>query len=203
MRMFPMMAPMTVALAALALAGCNKPATPGAKPSAGAPSAASATVTLPDRKAGLWEQTMSRDGKPAMGPMGGKMSVCLDAATSQKMSVFGRQFGRGMCEQPSVSRGLDGTYTFASSCDSPGGGKIVSKGTASGDFNSHYEVHSQTDITGARMERMNGHHEMVMTGDWKGPCPPDMKAGDVVMGNGFKVNVADMMDHGRDAVDRP
>ncbi len=180
--------------ATLAMTACNKPAS-NPKPVVGPAAVSGAGVTAPIRRAGLWEQAMLRDGKPAMGPMGGKLSLCLDADTGAKMGVFGRQMGRGMCQQQSVTRGLDGSYTFASSCTFPGGGRFVSKGAASGDFSSHYVVRSETDVSDAPMERMNGHHTMEMTAVWKGPCPSDMKPGDMVMGNGFKVNVAQMMEH--------
>ena len=186
-----------IVLAALSLAACNKQAAPAAKAPA-APAASSgvtASVEAPTRKAGLWEQTMMRDGKPAMGPMGGKVSLCLDAEIGAKMHVFGRQMGRGMCQQQSLTRNLDGSYAFASSCDFPGGGKAVSKGTANGDFNSRYVVRSDSDVTGAPFERMNGDHTMEMTAVWKGPCPAGMKPGDMLMGNGMKVNMAQMMGH--------
>jgi hypothetical protein len=177
------------------VAACSKPAE---KPKA--PPTVAAVVELPARKAGLWEQTMSRDGKPAMGPMGGKISLCLDAASAKSMTVFGREMNNEMCKQQTLTRGLDGSYAFTSTCTLPVMGKMVSKGSASGDFSSKYVVHTETDITGAPMERANGHHVMDVTAEWKGPCPSDMKPGDVVMGNGYKVNMGDLVDrpHGRD-----
>lgn len=179
-------------LALVPLAGCNKPAAP-AKPPAAAASASNATVLdLPARKAGLWEQTMIRDGAPAMGPIGGKATLCLDAAAAAKISVLGREMGRDMCQQRSLTRGLDGSYTFTSTCKAPNGGVFTSKGTVSGDLSSQYKMHSETDITGAPLDKMNGHHVMEITATWKGPCPPDMKPGDMMIGNGFKVNVAEM-----------
>jgi hypothetical protein len=185
---------------AAALAACSKPAsTPAAKPASTGVSNEGPAVAPPMRKAGLWEQTMTRDGGQSMGPMGAGMKLCLDAATDAQMHVFGRQFGRGMCQQQSVSRGPDGSYAFASSCDLPNGGKVVSKGAASGDFNSKYVVRMESDVTGAMSERRNGHHTMEMTGVWKGPCPADMKPGDMLLGNGVKVNVSQMMNWRRGA----
>src|SRR4051794_3993155 len=104
-----MKTPLAVCLAALTLSACNKPA--GA-PAAKAPVAtgsggvsAAAAVAAPMRRAGLWEQTMMRDGGQAMGPMAGPVKLCLDATTDAQMHVFGRQFGRGMCQQQAVTRG--------------------------------------------------------------------------------------------------
>jgi hypothetical protein len=181
------------AVAVLALGACNKSANKSADASAAKPGAsANAAVSLPARKPGLWEQTMSRDGQPAMGRMNG-MRLCLDAASDAQMSVFGREMSKDMCQQQAINRGLDGSITFSSVCNFPGGGKAVSKGTASGDFNSKYTVVSETDVTGASFDRMNGHHKIEMTATWLGPCPADMKGGDIALPNGMKMSAADIL----------
>jgi hypothetical protein len=180
------------AAAALALGACNKPADKPAAASTATPSAsAAAAVSLPTRKPGLWQQTMSRDGQPAMGRMNG-MKFCLDAATDAEVGVFGRNMAKDMCQQQSINRGLDGSYSFSSVCNFPGGGKATSKGSASGDFNSKYTVTSETDVEGAPFDRMNGHHKIEVTATWVGPCPADMKGGDVLLPNGMKMSAADI-----------
>ena len=98
-----------------------------------------------------------------------------------------------MCQSQTVSRLPDGSFAFASSCELPRGGKVVSKGTASGDFNSKYVVRIESDVQGAMNEDRNGHHAIEMTGVWKAPCPADMKGGDVLLPNGMKVNITQMM----------
>lgn len=177
----------------LALAACQKSET--AKTAA--PPAATATVTTtaaagggsaePTRKSGLWEQSMANDGKPM--PLG-KMRVCTDPTTDAKASLFGQKGAESMCSQHSTSRALDGSYTFASTCNLGSGGVVTSKGTARGDFSTAYHVHLESSVTGASVEAMNGQHVMDMDGKYLGPCPAGVAPGDVVLGNGMKFNGA-------------
>ena len=190
MRNIQRLAPL--ALVALTLSACNKPASPSKVGGEAAATKADA-VAIPARKAGLWEQTILHDGRPAMGPIGSKISLCLDADTDRTISVFGRQASRDVCQRHVLTRGPDGSFAFSSSCALPSGGTVTSKGAASGDFASNYVVRTESDVSGAPFERMNGHHVMQMTATWKGPCPSGMKPGDMMTAAGFKVNMGDMM----------
>ena len=71
-------------VAAAALTGCGK-----------IDGAGSAAVA-PARRAGLWEEVLTRDGKP--GRLG-VISMCVDAATDHVVGVFGRHVGAGDCER--------------------------------------------------------------------------------------------------------
>ena len=116
-------------LGALALSGCHKPsasntASPAAAPSAAATGTPAGSATaLPTRKAGFWVETMTRDGKT--GPMGGSVKMCIDAATDAKFSTFGRQMGKSACHQQSITRGLDGSYHFATTCTIGAAGRLM------------------------------------------------------------------------------
>ena len=161
-------------LAALAaLAGCGKP------------SDGDAAASPPVRKAGLWEQVITRDGKPGRF---GVLKVCLDADADHKLGVFGRHFAKSDC-QKSVTKDATGLYHFTSSCALPNGGSVKSMGTASGDFDSNYSVHSEVNVTGAPLEPVNGMHVVDLTGTYKGPCPSGMRPGDVNLGSGLTVNI--------------
>ena len=175
------------AAAVLALGACTKksPATGASATASATGGGAVASIGAPTRKAGLWIQTMTRDGKPT--PMGA-MRVCIDATTEARMSVFGRAAAGRVCARQSMSRGLDGAYHFSSTCRMGEAGTVTSNGTASGDFSSKYLVHSESDVAGSRFAPMNGHHVTEMQATWSGPCPPDMAPGDVVVG-GFKMNL--------------
>jgi hypothetical protein len=180
-------------LGALALSGCHKPsasntASPAAAPFAAATGTPAGSATaLPTRKAGFWVETMTRDGK--FGPMGGSVKMCIDAATDAKFSTFGRQMGKSACHQQSITRGLDGSYHFATTCTIGAAGTLVSNGTATGDFSSKYVIHDESTISGAPVAEMNGRHVTEITATYQGPCPPDMVPGDVQMGEGMKVNI--------------
>jgi len=173
----------------LALIACGKQS--GGHPATAAPAASTgqspfASSQPPARKAGLWEQTMTRDGV-APGLMG-KVRMCVDAASQTTLSLFGGRMGKGSCPQRSVSRGLDGGYSFAATCDMGQAGVTTSKGTLTGDLSTAYRIHAESDISGSSLASMNGHHITDIAATWLGPCPADMIPGDVVMGNGMKIN---------------
>jgi hypothetical protein len=143
------------------------------------------TAAAPSRKAGLWEQVLTRDGKP--GRLG-VLTLCVDAATDHELGVFGRHVGKGDCER-AVTRDAAGVYHFASTCTLTNGTLVKSMGTAWGDFSSGYKVHSAVDITGAPIAPMNGTHVIDITGRYEGVCPSTMRPGDVSLGSGMKINM--------------
>ncbi len=176
------------ALAVLALAACGKKETAGpAAPSqmAAAPEAAPAPMTPPRRKVGLWEHTMH------MAQMTQTSRICFDDAVNDKMSLWGQQAGKEACKEQSITPKLGGGWTFHSVCEMGSGGKVVSDGETSGDFNSHYTVKVKSVTTGAQAAQMNGDHEMTLEATWKGPCPADFKPGDMEV-NGMKINMLSM-----------
>ena len=169
-----------VALAALGACGQGGGVRKSASVDAGR-----AADRMPTRRAGLWVQTMTRDGKP--GRMGA-MRVCLDAATDARMALIGRVAGKGACA-PTVSRLGDGAYGFVSTCRMGGAGVITARGTASGDFASTYALHAESDVAGAVFPPMNGHHVTDVTARYAGACPAGMAPGDMTLGPGIKVNI--------------
>jgi len=175
-----------------AVAGCNRKseqaaAPSGESPTAQAPAVATATApaTPPKRKPGLWEQTMAMSG------MTQTSQFCVDAAVEQKLGWWSQQATKEMCTQTGFAPGAGGTWTFSSTCDMGSGGKTASKGVASGDFSSAYKLDMTSVTTGASAPQMNGEHKMTMQAAWKGPCPADMRPGDMKLSNGMKMNLMD------------
>ena len=190
-------------VAALALGACGKKTETAAtgtatSATATAPESSSGPVGLPSRKAGLWEQTMSSDREDKAGEKGAginqTISMCLDAAFDQKMKLWGSQAGKSASGKPACRRGATSRHL--------GGGFVTSTGLllherhgdpdgeATGDFGSHYTVNVTSTTAGSPMAQANGVHKMSIEGAWKGPCPADMKAGDMRMGNGMTINMA-------------
>lgn len=152
-------------------------------------------LTPPSRKDGLWTQTMSSDR------MNQETKICIDQTVEQKMKWWGQQAqAKGAnCDHTEVKAKLGGGWEFNSSCDM-GSGHIVSHGVASGDFNSHYTVDIDSTTTGSPMPQANGSHKMKIDAVWQGPCPADMKPGDMTLPSGMKINMIDMAD-GKGPVD--
>jgi hypothetical protein len=147
------------------------------------------SATLPTSKAGLWRESLLRDGhEPGLI---GEMQACLDADARARLTALGSRQGKSFCREGAVTRDGDGGYHFSSACDLGPAGHVVTHGELTGDLASRYRVTSQTDTSGAAMASMNGHHVIDIEADYVGPCPAGMAAGDVVIANGMKVN----MDH--------
>lgn len=188
--------------AALALGGCAKKtetaATGTAVPAtANAPVATpSGPMSLPSRKAGLWEQTVSTD------KMHQTVSMCLDAAFDQKMKIWGGQASKTGCTDERINAHLGGGWDFHSVCPMGESGTVTSDGSATGDFGSHYTVAVTSTTAGSPMAQANGVHKINIEATWKGPCPADMKPGDMAMPGGMKINMGEAMAGGA-AAGRP
>jgi hypothetical protein len=179
------------AAALLALAACSKkPETPGGGPTAAAPEATKpvAAMTMPERRPGLWEQTMTSE------KMNQVTQLCLDETVGKRLSAFGQQAGKSTCAKNSVTPRAGGGWEFSSSCDMGPAGHIESHGVATGDLGTHYVVDITSVTTGSAMPQANGEHKMKLEAAWKGACPADMRPGDMSMPGGMKINMIDMMD---------
>ena len=162
-----------IVAAATALGACGKSAAPAA-----------AGNHMPPRKAGLWIQTMIRDGHAGRW---GEVRMCVDAQTDSELSMVGRALGRGPCER-TVTRDTGGVYHFRSTCKLGENGIVSSSGTASGDFVSGYQVHTENDVAGAPFPPLNGHHITEVTGRYAGPCPAGLAPGDITFSS-LKMNL--------------
>ena len=174
----------------LALGACNKPvATPGG--AAAGPEAqpvkvaGTAPFAPPKRRPGLWTQTVS------MPHMKQATKLCLDEAAEAKLSVWGAQTGKQICDQVSVTPQAGG-WSFHSVCSLGTAGKTTTEGQATGDFNSHYQIEASSVTEGAATAQMNGAHKMSIEAVWEGPCPAGMVPGDMQMANGMTFNVLKM-----------
>lgn len=177
--MSPLKIWLTASVAACALTACSKPAEKAAGEAKPASAAAPADLTMPKRKAGLWEQTMemaSAAGGPGMHQVS---TLCVDPASEGEMAAMGLQMSKDIkCTEQRVTRTATG-MEFSSVCPMGDSGTVASKGVMTGDFNASYKMDMVSTTTGAASEHMNGERRMTMTAVWKGPCPPDMKPGDI------------------------
>ena len=179
---------MTVGAASLVLAGCGRqqmskndiqmPTTAKAQ----GPEAAPAPPTLPQRRLGLWKQTVVGAGATQVS------RVCLDENAEAKLAIWGSQTGNNICVEQEVRPFASG-WAFHSRCDMNSAGTVVSEGVATGDFNSKYAVEIQSTTTGATAAHMNGAHKISIQAQWQGSCPAGMAPGDMQLPNGVKINM--------------
>lgn len=117
--------------------------------------------------------------------------MCLDEASDAKMKVWGSEMraGRSDCAEQKVSRRLDGGWDFHAVCNMGESGTITSDGQATGDFGSHYTVTLTSVTSGSAYPQANGERKTTIEAAWKGPCPADMKGGDMELPGGMKINM--------------
>ncbi len=153
--------------------------------------APASALDLPQRKAGLWELKMSFQGRNLPGQA---MRQCIDAATDKLMnSNFGGGPGQHSCAQRKISRSPGG-FTVDSVC-SFGGATTTTHAVIAGSFDSAYTVDVTSTRSGGRpMPGMpaGGTSHMSLSAKWLGSCPAGTRPGDIMMGNGMKMNVLDL-----------
>ncbi len=139
---------------------------------------------MPSRKAGLWEVKMNvanRNNVP-----GQVIKQCIDASTDHLMQSSAGPFAEKACSKRDVQKSGD-KITIDSTC-MIGGKTATSHAVIAGSFDSAYDMTVTSQAEGIP----NGGMTMTMSAKWLGPCAADQKPGDMVMGNGMKINILDM-----------
>ena len=140
---------------------------------------------MPSRKPGLWQTVMDRPGRN-MPP--NEIKTCIDANTDAEMFKLGMASAQSICSHMESHRNGD-VFTTSAVCKI-NETQMTSRSVSHFTGNSAYH----TDITTKFDPPMMGKSESVMTQDakWTGPCPAGMQPGDMVMGNGMKMNMKSM-----------
>jgi hypothetical protein len=160
---------LTLITAGAGLSGCGAPAgARGVAPMAQA-------VVWPHRQAGLWQETLIRDGAAA--PTKSAL-VCLGAGPVTDIAPLGRAWGHGDCQR-TLTQSRDGTYHFSSACRLGGGTLMTTKGVASGDFTTHYALTADVQVEDAPIAALDGRRSLKISGVYRGPCPIGMKPGKI------------------------
>jgi hypothetical protein len=141
---------------------------------------------FPPRKAGLWQVDMTISGTQ-MPPQ--QMKMCIDPATDAEMYRLGINASQGMCEKPEIRRS-GSTVTVSTVCNM-GGSKVFTQAVTkfTGDTAYHTDASTRFDPPMAGRDQSS----MAQDARWTGPCPADMVPGDVVMGNGAKINIKQVL----------
>jgi len=149
-------------------------------------------IDYPARKPGLWE-IHSGDGTAGKAA-GQTIQQCIDAASDKALRDMGQGMGKDMCAKQDL-RIESGKLVMDSVCKI-GNTVATSHAVMSGDFSTAYRMESKSTYNPPLMGRTEG--ATTMEAKWIGPCKADQKPGDMVMSNGMKMNVLDMMSgHGK------
>ena len=128
---------------------------------------------LPHHKPGLWQNDAVTDGRHSSN------QSCFDDASEMKMRALSEKH----CSAHRIAHNPDGSWTTDSTCTFAPGAERTSHSRITGDFNAKITLLSQTS-TGT---------QTAITSTWIGPCKPDQQGGAVVMSNGAKINMLDVM----------
>ena len=156
-------------------------------------SAAAFADDMPARKPGLWQIDTLREGSPR--PL--SIKQCIDASTASALSAMGEDLagkaGTKCSRSPMKHEGS--SYISDSSCTF-GSRKTSSHIVMSGDSDAQYRgtVSSTFDPPIAGKSQST----MTITGTWLGPCEPGQVPGDMIMGNGMKMNLGAFQKRGGD-----
>src|SRR5580700_6472081 len=142
---------------------------------------------MPTRKSGLWEVKMNVEGRNAPGQT---IQQCIDAATDQMMQSSAGPFAQGACSKRDVVKSATG-ITIDSTCG-VGGKTATAHSVITGSFDSAYTM----TVTSESEAMPGGKMTMNMAAKWLGPCTGDQKPGDMIMGNGMKINILEMQKRG-------
>lgn len=144
---------------------------------------------LPQRKAGLWEQTMTFEGRK-LPPR--TMQLCVDAKTDKLLNSKFDGTSGDSCSKRDVKVSGD-TITMDSVCNF-GAGTTTSHAVVTGSFERAYTMRIESKREGSRPTAGTTPGQathMTVEAKWLGPCKADQKPGDVTMANGMKMNVLD------------
>jgi hypothetical protein len=149
---------------------------------------------MPMRKAGLWELKMEFEGRNLPAQV---IKQCTDASTDKLMNSNFSGPAEESCSKRDVSNS-GGTITIDSICKF-GEATTTSHAVVSGDFNSGYTV----DVTSTRQGGRSlpgvapgAATHMKIAAKWLGPCSAGQHPGDMIMANGFKMNILDLQKMG-------
>lgn len=138
--------------------------------------------TLPHRKPGLWQATTTMPGG-MMGQMSSK--ACVDTSTDNALMNTSQAMARKSCTSTSIhvsgsTAVMDATCKF---------GPVTSTSHTVITFlgSDAYRSETHTRMSPVR-PGMPPETVVMQEAKWAGPCPADMKPGDVVMGNGMRFN---------------
>jgi hypothetical protein len=135
---------------------------------------------LPSRKPGLWEVKTRIENRNVPTVV---IQQCIDATTDQMMMSIAGPYSQDICPKRTVQRSAN-SVTIDSACTFAGK-PATAHAVATGSFDSGYTM----TVTSASEAEPGTTMTMSIEAKWLGPCTADQKPGDMIFGNGIKVNI--------------
>jgi len=135
------------------------------------------------RKPGLWE-VRTRIENARQPPL--VVRQCIDAATDPMLQSIAGPIDPAVCAERKVASAPNAT-TVDFTC-TVAGKPATAHAVITGSFESAYEL----TVTAQGDAVPGGQVTMLMEGKWLGSCAADQRPGDVILGNGMKVNLPEL-----------
>ena len=140
---------------------------------------------LPKRKPGLWEMSttsVGNKGAPAMS------KVCIDTATDRELMNFGLGVANQLCSKRDIK--VSGSVATLNMVCTIGNSQSTSRSTITYAGNTAYRAEVRAHFEPPFLGQSDS--TTTQQAKWTGACPPDMKPGDLVTGNGVRINLRDL-----------
>jgi Protein of unknown function (DUF3617) len=141
----------------------------------------------------LWEVKTNIENSSAPPKV---VQQCIDAETDGLSQSIAGPFSAAVCPERNVQRSAD-QVTVDSSC-TIAGKAATAHAVVTGSFDSAYTM--KVIAEGAILP--GGKMTMTMEGKWIGACTADQRPGDIIMGNGVKINIPDMQKRPPSTIDQ-
>jgi Protein of unknown function (DUF3617) len=142
---------------------------------------------LPSRKPGLWE-VRQIIGTAKTSPL--VIKQCIDAATDHLLQSSTGPYSADLCPTRSVQKTADG-MTIDATC-TIAGKTAKTHAVIAGSFDSAYKMTVTSQGEGVPGNDIT----LSLEAKWLGPCAADQKPGDLIMGNGMRLNILDAQKQG-------
>ena len=140
---------------------------------------------MPKRKSGLWDVKVTHVGTASAPADAQSMQMCVDTKTDNALHQSAAAGGKQSCTRQDVRQ--EGNRTVVDSVCKFGESTATTRAVFTGSFDSAYTVDIKTTYNPPFMGSKEGN--TAMEARWVGPCKADQKPGDVILGNGMKINM--------------
>jgi hypothetical protein len=139
------------------------------------------------RKPGLWEIVSSSDRN---GSQPRTLKMCTDAKTADLFSQLGDRAGQKVCSKRDVQH--QGSQIITDTVCTIAQSQVTSHAVMTFENSSSFTIEVHSSYNPALFGKTESNS--TQSGKWVGACPSDMKAGDVLMPNGMKINLNAMLE---------
>ena len=151
--------------------------------------APTAAQDLPKRKSGLWEIRTSSLGptKAPAAAQGATVQLCIDEKTDDAVTQQALGMAKQSCTKQDIRK--TGNQVVVDSVCKFGDTTATTHSVFTGEFDSAYKVETRSTYDPPLMGMREGN--ALIEAKWLGVCKPDQRPGDMILGNGMKINMND------------